>query len=120
VRSDDQELTRLLAYVYLQNGVPAKAETLYAALLALDPDDRSAAKGLAWARLEADQPAAALKVLDAITGPGEPSAVVQLLRARAFARLDQADNAQVAMRAFLALREQALSPQQVLPTLPPR
>lgn len=101
---DEHVLTRLLAYVYLQHGATGKAQTLYAALLALNPNDNRAAKGLAWAMLEADKPQAALSVLDAITGPGEPDATVHLLRARSFARLDRLDDAQVAMRAFGALR----------------
>ncbi|WP_168735330.1 type III secretion apparatus assembly chaperone SctY [Pseudothauera rhizosphaerae] len=110
MQHDDRALMRLLAYVYLHNGMPEKAVALFAALRALDADDRDAAKGLAWAHLEADKPQAALKVLDTIVGPGEPGAVVQLLRARAFARLDQNDDAQVAMRAFLALRDAAAKP----------
>lgn len=107
MRDDDQTLMRLLAYVYQQNGLPAKAEALYAALCALNPHDLDAAKGLAWARLELGKPKSALKVLDTIVGPNEPGAVVQLLRARALALLDQPDDAQVAMRAFLALRQAA-------------
>ena len=104
MQEDERTLLLLLAYVHLQQGAPAKAETLYAALVALDSGDSLAAKGLAWARLEAGKPKAALAVLDGIVGPGEPGAVVQLLRARAFAQLGQIEDAQVAMRAFGAAR----------------
>ena len=101
---NDLTLIRLLAYMSLRFGAFAKAETLYAALLALAPDDADAAKGVAWARLEDGRPQAALDALDQVTGPGEPGTVVQLLRARALARLGRADDAGVAMRAFIALR----------------
>ncbi len=104
MHEDERTLMLLLAYVHLQHRAPAKAETLYAALAALDPSDGLAAKGLAWARLESGKPKAALAVLDSITGPGEPSAVVQLLRARAFAQMDALEDAQVAMRAFTTAR----------------
>ncbi len=52
----------------------------------------------------------ALSVLDAITGPGEPGSVMQLLRARALAQLGQLEDAQVAMRAFAKLAGTAISP----------
>jgi thioredoxin-like negative regulator of GroEL len=104
MRPDERTLILLLAGVHLQQGAAPKAETLYAALAALDPDDSEAAKGLARARLEAGKPQSALAVLDAITGPGEPGAVVQLLRARALVSLERLDDAGVAMRAFGALR----------------
>jgi Flp pilus assembly protein TadD len=101
---NDLTLIRLLAYMSLRFGAFAKSEALYAALLALAPHDGDAAKGLAWARLEAGRPQAALDALDQVAGPGEPGAVVQLLRARALARLGRTDDAGVAMRAFIALR----------------
>ncbi len=103
LQGDERTLVLLLAYIHVQHGAPEKAETLYAALLALAPDDTQAAKGLAWARLEMGKAQGALAVLDAITGPGEPSSVVQLLRARALAQLGQLEDAQVAMRAFRKL-----------------
>lgn len=102
-------LMLLLAFVHLQQGTPQKAETLYAALLALDPGDTAAAKGLAWAQLEAGRAHATLATLDRITGPMEPSAVVQLLRARALAQTAQIDDARVAMRAFNAARNRELT-----------
>jgi predicted Zn-dependent protease len=104
MQEDERTLMLLLAYVHLQHGAPGKAETMYAALVALDAADTLASKGLAWAHLEAGKPKAALAVLDGIVGPGEPGAVVQLLRARAFAQLDQLEDAQVAMRAFAIAR----------------
>jgi len=97
---DERMLILLLAFVHLRQGMPLKAETLYAALVALDPDDTLAAKGLAWAQLESGRPKATLATLDRVSGPHEPSAVVQLLRARALAQLDLLDDARVAMRAF--------------------
>lgn len=104
MQDDERTLMLLLAYVHLQHGAPAKAETLYGALVSLDPGDAMAAKGLAWARLEAGNAKGALDVLDGIVGPGEPSAVVQLLRARAFAQMDAIEDARVAMRAFAVAR----------------
>lgn len=107
--ADERTLILLLAFVHLQQGTPQKAETLYAALVALDPTDTMAAKGLAWAQLEAGRPKATLATLDRITGPMEPSAVVQLLRARALAQTARLDDAQVAMRAFNAARTRELT-----------
>jgi predicted Zn-dependent protease len=104
MREDERTVILLLAYVHLQHGAPHKAETLYAAMHALDPHDNLVAKGLACAQLEMGKPQAALAVLDGITGRGEPSAVVQLLRARAFVQTERLDDAHVAMRAFGASR----------------
>ncbi len=104
MEAEQRTLILLLAYVHLQHRSPQKSETLYAGLLAMDEHDTEAAKGLAWARLAAGKPKAALGVLDGITGPGEPGAVVQFLRARAFVQLGLFEDAQVAMRAFGTLR----------------
>jgi hypothetical protein len=101
---EERTVILLLAYVHLHNGAAHKAETLYAALHALAPHDAGVAKGLACARLALGKAAAALGVLDGITGPGEPGAVVQLLRARALAQAGQPEDARVAMRAFCASR----------------
>lgn len=101
---NDLTLIRLLAFMMLRCGAHDRAQTLYAALRALDADDHEASKGLAWARIESGQPKAALDVLDEIVGPNEPGPVVQLLRARAFARLGHNEDAAVAMQAFIALR----------------
>ncbi|MQA40708.1 type III secretion apparatus assembly chaperone SctY [Rugamonas aquatica] len=105
--SNALDLIQLLAYVYVQNGAPCRAESLYAALHVLEPDNSIVAKALAWASIEAGQPLQALKVLDGVVGPREPDALLQLLRARAFARLERDDDAHVAMQAFLALRTAA-------------
>jgi tetratricopeptide (TPR) repeat protein len=112
---EERMLVLLLAFLHLQQGAPQKAETLYGALLALDPQDAEAAKGLGSARLAMGKALEALAVLDTIVGPGEPSALVQLLRARAFARLGQLEDARVAMRAFGALRRAALPPDRRTP-----
>jgi Flp pilus assembly protein TadD len=101
---DERTLIQLLAFVHLRHGAPQRSESLYAALVAVDANDAEAAKGLAWARLEAGKAQAALDVLDGISGPAEPGAVVQLLRARAFAQLGRLEDARVSMRAFGALR----------------
>ncbi|MEJ0035259.1 MAG: hypothetical protein WDO68_04140 [Gammaproteobacteria bacterium] len=106
--SDERTLLLLLAYIHVQHGAAEKAEPLYAALLALAPDDAEAAKGLAWARLEMDGAQAALTVLDTIAAPGEPGAVLHLLRARALARLGHVDDACVAMRSFRKLAGTAI------------
>jgi len=101
---DERTVMLLLAYVHLHNSAAHKAETLYAALRALVPDDPEASKGLACAQLALGKARAALGVLDSITGPGEPGAVVQLLRARALAQSGQQEDARVAMRAFCTSR----------------
>jgi hypothetical protein len=101
---NDLTLIRLLAFMMLRCGAHDRAQTLYASLRALDADDHEASKGLAWAQIEAGQSEAALNVLDEIVGPGEPGPVVQLLRARAFARLGRNEDAAAAMQAFIAQR----------------
>jgi hypothetical protein len=101
---EERTVILLLAYVHLYHGAAHKAETLYAALHALAPHDAGVAKGLAGAQLALGKAAAALGVLDGITGPGEPGAVVQLLRARALVHTGQMEDAQVAMRAFCTSR----------------
>jgi hypothetical protein len=101
---NDLTLIRLLAYMSVRHRAFDKAQALYEGLLALDADDGDAARGLAWALLEAGRPSEALKVLDEIAGAAASAAVVHLLRARALARLGRPEDAQVAMRAFLAAR----------------
>jgi hypothetical protein len=101
---EERTVILLLAYVHLHHGAAHKAETLYAALHVLAPHDAGVAKGLACARLALGKAVAALGVLDGITGPGEPGAVVQLLRARALAQAGQLEDARVAMRAYCAAR----------------
>lgn len=94
-------MMQLLAYVYLQNGQPASARILYAALVLLQPDDATLAHGLALAQLEEGQAPAALATLASID---PPQPLTQLLRARACARLGQDQAAQQAMQAFLTQR----------------
>lgn len=104
MQANDLLLIRLLAYTAMRFGAHDKAQTLYAALLALDPADLGAARGQAWAWLEAGRPREALARIDTLEGPDEPRPVSQLLRARALAQLGRGEDADVAMKAFLALR----------------
>lgn len=102
-------LIRLLAYVYVQNGAPARAEPLYAALRLLAPKDMGGVISLAWASVEAGKPWQALAVLDGLPARMRDDPLHLLLRARACARLERDDDARVAMQEFLALRARAVS-----------
>lgn len=101
------ELLHMLAYVYVQNGAPARAATLYAALHQLSPGDGAVAQALAWARIESGQLQAALEVLDGPAAAQAPALLNALLRARAHAGLRQDEAAHAAMQAFMRLRAQA-------------
>lgn len=98
------ELMDLLAFVYLQNGLPDKAAVLLAARNVLAPNDARALLALALAQVRSAKPQRALNTLDQLALLGAMDAPFHLVRAQALQALDRRDEAAAAMRAFVALR----------------
>ena len=98
------ELMDLLAFVYLQNGLPDKAAVLLAARSILAPDDPRALLALALAQVRSAKPGRALDTLDRLALQGAMDAAFHLVRAQALQALGRADEAASAMRAYVALR----------------
>ena len=103
--ASQRELLELLGFVFLRNARPEKAETLYAALAALEPRNPRHALSLACAQVRCGKPEAALAGLDRMLERGEISAPVHLLRGQALARLQRLPEAERALRAYIAARE---------------
>lgn len=100
----DIELMDLLAFVYLQNGLPDKAAVLLAARNILTPDDPRTLLALALAQVRSAKPQRALNTLEQLALLGAMDAPFHLVRAQALQALDRRDEAAGAMRAFVALR----------------
>jgi len=100
-----RELLELLGFVYLQNARPEKAETVYAALVALEPRNPRYALSLACAQVRCGKAEAALANLDRMLERGDISAPVHLLRGQALTSLGREPEAQRALNAYVAARE---------------
>lgn len=103
----DIELMDLLAFVYLQNGLPDKAAVLLAARNILAPEDPRTLLALALAQVRSAKPQRALATLEQLALLGGMDASFHLVRAQALQALDRRDEAAAAMRAFVALRHTA-------------
>ena len=101
------ELMDLLAFVYLQNGLPDKAAVLLAARNLLAPEDPRALLSLALAQVRSAKPQRALNTLEQLALLGAMDASFHLVRAQALHALDRRDEAAAAMRAFVAQRNAA-------------
>lgn len=101
------ELMDLLAFVYLQNGLPDKAAVLLAARNILAPEDARALLSLALAQVRSAKPQRALNTLEQLALLGAMDASFHLVRAQALHALGRRDEAAGAMRAFVALRNTA-------------
>ena len=104
------ELMDLLAFVYLQNGLPDKAAVLLAARNILAPDDPRALLALALAQVRSAKPQRALNTLEQLALLGAMDAPFHLVRAQALQALDRSDETAGAMRAFVALRNNTAEP----------
>lgn len=112
--SDDQhDLLRLLGFVYLQNGKPQPAATLFHALHLLDPTDSSITRSLACAYVRSGKAEEALTLLDALLQHGDTSSLTYLLRAQAFSFMGHLAEAARAMRFFVQARTHEALPQQI-------
>jgi regulator of sirC expression with transglutaminase-like and TPR domain len=97
------EFMDLLAYIYLQHGLPDKAAVLLLARDLLVPDDTRALLSLALAQLRSDKPKKALQTLERLVILGAMGAEFHLIRAQALQALEQPAEAASAMRAHLAM-----------------
>ena len=105
------ELMDLLAYIYLQNGLPDKAAVLVAARDVLKPDEPRALLTLAVAQVRSAKPQRALNTLDRLALLGAMDATFHLVRAQALHALERKDEAASAMRAYVAMRPQMFAGQ---------
>ena len=99
-----QEATALhvLAYVLLHNGQPDRAAVLLEAVDALRPGDTRTVLALATAHLRSGAATRTLQTLQRLSRDAQIPPAVHLLRAQALSTLGRADEARVAMHAFLA------------------
>lgn len=104
------DLMRLLGYVYLQHGQPARAMVMFDALHALDPADVQAARSLALSLLRCGQPEAALAPLQGLLDLGDNHAATHVLRAQALLAVGRVADSALAMRAYVATRSTLLEP----------
>lgn len=101
---DEQELVGLMAYFYLQNGRPEKAETLLAALDIMAPDQPSTLSALAFAQIRAGHAQQSLETLDRLAMLGEIDARFHLMRVQALFAQDRNEEAKQSLKSYLALR----------------
>ena len=104
------EFMDLLAYIYLQHGLPDKAAVLLCARDLLAPDDTRALLTLALAWVRAAKPGKALQVLDRLAILGAMNAEFHLIRAQAMHALERHVEAAGAMRAYVAMLQSPASP----------
>ncbi|WP_200843420.1 hypothetical protein [Pantoea sp. 18069] len=97
------EFMDLLAYIYLQHGLPDKAAVLLLARDLLVPDDARALLSLALAQVRSAKPTKALQTLERLAILGAMGAEFHLVRAQALQALEQPEEAASAMRAHLAM-----------------
>lgn len=97
------EFMDLLAYIYLQHGLPDKAAVLLLARDLLEPDDARALLTLALAQVRSAKPGKALQTLERLAIVGAMGAEFHLVRAQALQALDRHAEAASAMRAHVAM-----------------
>lgn len=107
----EHEALWMLGFFYLRNGRPEKAQTIFAALLYLLPDEPRLSQALALAQIRAGKAGQALATLDALALKGRIDAVFHLLRAQALDAQGSRAEAARAMRAFVDSRATALPAQ---------
>lgn len=104
VAGNDVEFMDLLAYLYLQHGLPDKAAVLLSARDRLVPDNVRVLLSLALAQLRSAKPAKALQTLERVAMRGATGAEFHLIRAQALQALQREPEAASAMRAYVALQ----------------
>jgi predicted Zn-dependent protease len=101
---DQRDALGMVGRLFLLNGYPARAATLFAALAHLDPGQPVHQRALALAYARAGQADKALAVLERLTLGGAVDAGLHALRAQVLGALGRQDEAAAAMQAFMALR----------------
>ena len=104
---ESRELISLLAFIYLENNRPERATALLHALEAVKASDNRNRCALALAQLRSGKPSRAGHAGRA-GHEGAPTAVFHLLRSDCLQALERHEEAMAAMRAFVALRQQAV------------
>lgn len=106
-----RDTMKLLGYLFMQQGMPERAATLYSALVAHEPDQPEHLRALALALSRAGRHEQALDALDRLALAGAVDLRFHLLRAQTLSVLERTDEAAVAMRAYLDImaHEAALS-----------
>lgn len=97
------EFMDVLAYIYLEHGMPDKAAVLLAARDLLAPDDARVLLTLALALVRSAKPEKALLTLERMAMLGAMGTEFHLVRAQALQQLDRHAEAASAMRAYVAL-----------------
>ncbi|MGV3655206.1 MAG: tetratricopeptide repeat protein [Noviherbaspirillum sp.] len=102
--AEQDDLLRLLGYIYLQHGRAAQSAILFHAIHALRPDDRFAARALACSWLRSGKAREALPLLDLLIERGDRSPLVHLLRGQALSQMGRRAESFQAMRLFVSAR----------------
>ncbi len=110
------EFMDLLAYIYLQHGLPDKAAVLLSARDLLVPDDARALLTLALALVRSAKPGKALETLERLAMLGAMRAEFHLVRAQALQALERHAEAASAMRAYVAMLPAAAPPPPAAPS----
>lgn len=101
------EFMDVLAYIYLEHGLPDKAAVLLAARDLLAPDDARVLLTWSLALMRSGRPEKALLTLERMVILGAMSAEFHLVRAQALQLLGRQDEAASAMRAYVAMAPHA-------------
>lgn len=101
------EFMDVLAYIYLEHGLPDKAAVLLAARDLLAPDDARVLLTWSLALVRSGKPEKALLTLERMAMLGAMGAEFHLVRAQALQMLDRQAEAASAMRAYLAMAPHA-------------
>ncbi|MCD2512852.1 hypothetical protein [Comamonas endophytica] len=112
------EFMDVLAYIYLEHGLPDKAAVLLSARNLLAPDDARVLLTWALALVRSGKPEKALQTLERLAMLGAMGAEFHLVRAQALQMLDRQAEAASAMRAHVAMEPRATPPSSTWPGLP--
>lgn len=110
------EFMDLLAYIYLQHGLPDKAAVLLLARDLLVPDEPRVLLTLALAQVRSAKPEKALQTLERLAILGAMSIDFHLVRAQALQALQRHAEAASAMRAYVAMLPAEALPSPVAPS----
>lgn len=96
-----KDAMKLLGYLFMQQGMPERAATLYAALATHEPDNPEHLRALAVAFSRAGRQEQALDALDRLALAGAVDLRFHLLRSQTLTELGRTAEAGTAMRAYL-------------------